>query len=92
MEHPDQPTPEPERRAEGRRWAIVVVLALVVAYVIAFAVENTTEVPVHWVFATTRTSFIWALFLTLAFGIVIGLLLPQLYRRRRRRREHRPQG
>ncbi len=91
MEHPTQPSPEPERRAEGRRWTIVAVLALVVAYLIAFAVENTTTVPIHWVFGTTRTSFIWALFLTLAFGIVIGLLLPQLYRRRRRRRGQRAQ-
>jgi uncharacterized integral membrane protein len=85
MERPDQPTPEPERRGEGRRWVIVVVLVVVVAYVIAFAVENTKGVSIHWVFGTTKASFIWALFLTFVFGILIGVLLQQLYRRRRRR-------
>ena len=64
------------------RW---VVLAVVVAYAIAFILENGKHVSVHFVFHTTKVSLIWVVLLALALGAVGGILLSQLERRRRRR-------
>lgn len=70
---------------QPRLWLILIGLVLAVAYVIAFVVENSTEVPVHWVFGTTHGSLIWVIVVSLAIGILVGVLLSQLYRRRWRR-------
>ena len=67
-------------------YARLIVLALVVAYAIAFILENGKHVSVHFVFATTRVSIVWLILLSLAVGFVVGILLSQLERRRRRRR------
>lgn len=64
------------------RW---IVLALVVAYAIGFILENGKHVHVHFVFRTTSVSLIWVILLSLALGLVGGILLAQLDRRRRRR-------
>lgn len=64
------------------RW---VALAIVVAYGIAFILENGKHVSVHFVFHTTRVSLVWVILLSLALGAVGGILLSQLERRRRRR-------
>src|SRR6266498_2865105 len=55
------------------------------AILIGLVVENSTEVPVHWVFGTTHGSLIWVIVVSLAIGILVGVLLSQLYRRRWRR-------
>jgi uncharacterized integral membrane protein len=47
---------------------------------------NTRHVPVKFVFATTRVSLIWVILLSLAAGVVLGVLLSQLHRRRMRKR------
>ena len=65
------------------RVAVVVVLA---AYVIAFVLENRRSVPLHFVFATANVSLVWLILLGLTVGFVVGILLSQLERRRRRRR------
>ncbi|HEX9415408.1 MAG TPA: LapA family protein [Gaiellaceae bacterium] len=70
---------------QPRLYAILIGLALAIAYLIAFVVENSTEVPVHWVFGTTHGSLIWVIVVSLAIGILVGVLLSQLYRRRWRR-------
>jgi uncharacterized integral membrane protein len=63
----------------------LIALALVIAYAIAFILENGKHVSVHFVFATTRVSIVWLILLSLALGAVGGILLSQLERRRRRR-------
>jgi uncharacterized integral membrane protein len=68
---------------QPKLWAIVVALVLIAAYIVAFVVKNDAEVNVHFVFFTARTSVIWLILLSLVIGIVGGLLLSQLYRRRR---------
>ena len=68
---------------QPRLWAIVVALIAIVAYIVAFVAENNSRVTLHFVFFTTHTSVIWLILLSLAIGIVGGLLLSQLYRRRR---------
>jgi uncharacterized integral membrane protein len=66
-----------------RLWGIVIALLAIVAYIVAFVAENTSRVTLHFVLFTTHTSVIWLILLSLAIGIVGGLLLSQLYRRRR---------
>lgn len=79
-----RPAIDPETREtfQPRLWGILVALGLIVAYLIAFVVENDAEVKVHFVFFTAHTSVIWLILLSLAIGIVAGLLLSQLERRR----------
>jgi uncharacterized integral membrane protein len=65
-------------------WVKLGLLALVVAYVVAFVVKNTRAIPIHFVFASTKISLIWEILLLLVIGIVGGVLLSQLYRSRAR--------
>jgi uncharacterized integral membrane protein len=71
--------------AERRLLAMLVILLAVVAYAVAFVLENRKQVNVHFAFATARVSLIWLILLSLALGLLGGVLLPHLYRRRRRR-------
>jgi len=64
------------------RWLVLIAL---IAYVIAFVLENGKHVSVHFVFHTTRVSLIWVILLALGLGAIGGILLGQLERRRRRR-------
>jgi uncharacterized integral membrane protein len=63
----------------------LLILVLLVAYVIAFVIENKKSVNLHFVFATASVSLVWLILLSLAIGLVGGILLAQLERRRRRR-------
>jgi uncharacterized integral membrane protein len=76
--------PEPRARNEARSWVIVIALALLVGYLIWFAIDNTHSVPIHWVFGTTRSGLIWVILVTLLIGVLVGWLA-RLYGRRRRR-------
>ncbi len=60
------------------------VLLLVIAWLIAFVVENSQRVRVHFVFATETVRLIWMLLVLLAVGLIVGVLVSQLYRHRRR--------
>ena len=71
---------------QPRLYGRLIVLALLIAYVVAFIFENTKHVAVHFVFFTTHTSIVWLILLNLVLGAVGGILLAQLERRRRRRR------
>jgi uncharacterized integral membrane protein len=64
------------------RW---IALALVVAYGIAFILENGKHVSVHFVLGTARVSLVWVILLSVALGLILGIVLSQLDRRRRRR-------
>lgn len=71
---------------QPRLYLRLIALVLVVAYAIAFVLENRRPQKVHFVFATASVSLIWLVLLALAVGLVGGILLGQLERRRRRRR------
>jgi uncharacterized integral membrane protein len=84
-----EPRPDTERfdrTWQPRLWALLVALALIAAYVIGFIISNTDDVDVNFLFASPRTSLIWVILLSLAIGLVTGVLLSQLYERRRGRR------
>ena len=70
---------------QPRLYARLVALVVLIAYAIAFILENRTQVHMHFVFATASVSLVWLILLSLAIGLVGGILLAQLERRRRRR-------
>lgn len=84
----DTPEQEPEREFvrnwQPRLWFTLGLLILIAAYLIAFVVGNDEEASVNFVFAEATTSLIWVILLSLLAGLVGGVLLSQLYRRRHR--------
>jgi len=59
---------------------------VVFAYLILFIAFNTRMAKVDFVFSSTRVSTIFVILLPLGIGIVLGILLSQLYRHSKRRR------
>jgi uncharacterized integral membrane protein len=69
---------------QPRLWLVVVGLLAIVAYLIAFVVKNDDPIEIDFVFFTATVSLIWVILLMLGIGVLGGVLLSQLYRRRRR--------
>ena len=82
----ETPREEFERSWQPRLWVSLAALILIGAYLIAFVVGNDEEASVNFVFAEARTSLIWVILLSLLAGLVGGVLLSQLHRRRQTRR------
>src|SRR4051812_46138264 len=82
---PEETADEGIRQWQPRLYLKLLLLLLVIAYVIAFALENNKDVHLHFVLGTARVSLIWLILLSLGLGLLLGVLLSQLYRRRRRR-------
>jgi uncharacterized integral membrane protein len=78
-------TNEVADRWQPRLYARLIVLGLLIAYAIAFILENRKQVSVHFVLVTARVSLVWLILLALGVGLLGGILLAQLERRRRRR-------
>lgn len=78
----ESPRDEFDRSWQPRLWIRVGILILIGAYVIAFVVGNDEEASVDFVFGEARTSLIWVILLSLLAGLVGGVLLSQLHRRR----------
>ena len=78
-------TAELEEHWQPKLYGWLIALGLLSAYAIAFVLENRERVHVHFVFVTASVSLIWLILLALALGVVGGILLAQLDRRRRRR-------
>ena len=83
---PSLDTGELQENWQPKLYARIIVLLLLAAYAIAFVLENRKAVPLHFVFAKAHVSLVWLILLSLAVGFVVGILLSQLERRRRRRR------
>ena len=80
------PREEFDRSWQPRLWIRVGALVLIGAYLIAFVAGNDKEASVDFVFGEARTSLIWVILLSLLAGLVGGVLLSQLHRRRQARR------
>jgi uncharacterized integral membrane protein len=82
-----EPPQEQQHHAPSRRrWLAWLALVLLLAYAIAFVLENDKQVNLHFVFATASVSLIWLILLSFALGALGALLVARLERRRRRRR------
>ena len=84
-------TDEVSDRWQPRLYLRLLVLGLLVAYAIAFILENRTQVEVHFVFWSASVSLVWVILLALGVGLLLGILLAQLERRRRLRSRQSPQ-
>ena len=84
-------TGEVADRWQPRLYLRLIVLGLLIAYAIAFILENRKQVSVHFVLATARVSLVWLILLALGVGLLGGVLLAQLERRRRRRSRKAPE-
>ena len=71
---------------QPRLWAVLVGLTLLALYVIAFIVKNDDEIEIDFVLFTATVSLIWEIVFILALGLLGGVLLSQIYRRRGRQR------
>ena len=71
---------------QPKLYARLIALVLLAAYAISFVLENRKSVSMHFVFVTARVSLVWLILLSLVVGFLVGILLSQLERRRRRRR------
>ena len=89
LRRPRIDTNEVSDRWQPRLYLRLILLGLLVAWAIAFILENRTQVNIHFVLATTRVSLVWVILLALGVGLLGGILLAQL-ERRRRRRSHQP--
>jgi uncharacterized integral membrane protein len=82
-----------ERVANARRapdlrvWIRVAALVALAAYLVAFILENSKSRPLHFVFTTAHVSLDWLILLSVAIGVVIGVLASQVAHRRRARRQ-----
>jgi uncharacterized integral membrane protein len=74
-----------QAKRERPPWIQITAIGLVALYAILFVVLNTHRARVSFVFGTTRVSVIWVILLSLAVGIVLGVLGSRLHRRRKRR-------
>jgi uncharacterized integral membrane protein len=68
---------------QGRLWALIVGLFLLALYAIAFIVRNDDRTEIDFVLFTATVSLIWLIVFILALGMLGGVLLSQIYRRRR---------
>ena len=69
-----------------RTWIRLAALSLLIAFTVAFILENAKHVHVHFVLVTTSVSLIWVILLSLVIGLLTGIVGSQLYRHRRRAR------
>ena len=75
---------------QGRLWVLLVGLFLLALYVIAFVVKNDDRIDIDFVLFTATVSLIWEIVFILALGVLGGVLLSQLYRRRGRKQRREP--
>jgi uncharacterized integral membrane protein len=68
---------------QARLWAVLVGLLLIAVYLIAFVVKNDDRIEIDFVLFKSTVSLIWEIVFILALGVLGGVLLSQLYRRRR---------
>ena len=68
---------------QPRLWLILVGLIAMFLYLLAFISMNDKQIEIEFVFFTATISLIWAMVLMVGFGVLGGVLLSQLYRRRR---------
>ena len=82
--------PETRETFQPRLWLAVVGLVLIGAYIVAFIAENNKHVTVHFVLFSANTSVIWLILLSVGIGLLVGLLVSQLERRRGRKQRREP--
>ncbi len=71
---------------QPRLWLILAGLLAMLVYLIAFVVKNDGSIEIDFIFFAATVSLIWEIVLILGLGVLGGVLLSQLYRRRGRQK------
>lgn len=74
------------RKDRGWRFYAAIAVALVA---LVFIIQNSQEVEVDFIIATTSTPLFFVLVITFALGALVGWLWPHVRRDRKRQREDR---
>ena len=85
MDSQDESTDRLDDRQRQQLFKVGVLVA-VGLLLVTFIFRNTRQVPVSFVFFTTRSSLIWVIFSSMVLGFIAGWLLPGQIRRYRNRR------
>ena len=80
----------PDEHWQPRLWAVLLGFTILAIYVIAFVVRNDDQIEIDFVLFKATVSLIWAMVFVLALGLLGGVVLSQLYRRRRELRGGEP--
>jgi uncharacterized integral membrane protein len=72
-------------KSERKPYILLVVVAVVLVYLLAFALVNTQTVHVSFVAFSTDTALIWVMIACAVLGLVLGILGTFLLLRRRHR-------
>lgn len=77
--------PQPAQTSERKPYILLVVVAVVLVYLLAFALLNTQQVHVSFVAFATDTALIWVMIACAGLGLVLGILGTFLLLHRRHR-------
>ena len=78
------PAPLPgQKPTRTRSWRFYAAIAIAIVALI-FIFQNSQEVEVNFIFATTQTPLFFVLLITFVLGAVVGWLLPHVRRGRNR--------
>jgi uncharacterized integral membrane protein len=80
----------PDRKSEQGVYALIAAAALVVIYLVAFVVSNSTSVKVSFVVFAGRASLIIVMLVCTLLGVALGVILARLARRRKPAPDHEP--
>ncbi len=75
---------------QPRLWIVLLALLAILGYLIAFVIKNDNRIEIDFVFFSSTVSLIWEIVLMLGIGVLGGVLLSQLYRRRRNQARQAP--
>lgn len=75
----------PPDEYQTKLWIQLGLLLLVVAYVVGFVVANSGTTKISFVLFSATTSKIWVILLSLVIGLVGGIVLSELYRRKQKK-------
>lgn len=77
---------EEDKGTDVRRWTIGVIVLVAVAFLIVFAVQNTEEAEVEWIFGSTSGPLVFVILASALAGFIVGALgiLALQFRRRHR--------
>lgn len=76
------PQQQPEK-GERKPYILLVIVAVVLVYLLAFALLNTQQVHVSFVAFATDTALIWVMIACAGLGLILGVLGTFLLARRR---------
>ena len=75
--------PQTPQKSERKPYILLVVVAVLLVYLLAFALVNTQQVHVSFVVFATDTALIWVMAACAGLGLVLGILVTSLLLHRR---------